>query len=177
MSERRQERQRQQRRLLLERAMDCAAADALERQEGQAPLADVFFPEHQETLALLGEMLERVGLQETCLALARHQEEDRDHWLRRLAFIEADPGLRARREVLDRDYLGLYTTHFQRWGAAGPAGERSAAFEAGSLLGALRTAERLWVAGQGRPPLPVLVQEALALLWPALYPHVRRHAR
>lgn len=74
--------------------------------------------------------------------------------------------LRARRE--DRGHLALYTAHFQRWGAAGPAGERSAALEAGALLGALHTAERLWLAAQGRPPLPVLVQEALALLWPAL---------
>ena len=29
--------------------------------------------------------------------------------------------------------------------------------------------------GGGRPLLPVLVQEALALLWPALYAHARRH--
>jgi len=28
---------------------------------------------------------------------------------------------------------------------------------------------------EGRPVLPVLVQEALALLWPALYAHARRH--
>lgn len=159
--------------------MDRAAleARAVTELQGGPPPEDLFFPEHPETLALLGEMLERVGLQETCLALARHQEEDRDHWLRRLAFIEAEPSLQARRAVLDQGYLTLYTAHFQRWGAAGPAGERSAAFEAGSLLGALRAAERLWVAGNGRPPLPVLVQEALATLWPALYPHLRRHAR
>jgi hypothetical protein len=32
------------------------------------------------------------------------------------------------------------------------------------------------VTSGGRPVLPVLVQEALALLWPALYGHARRHA-
>ena len=42
-------------------------------------------------------------------------------------------------------------------------------------LAALRGAERLWVRGGGRPVLPVLVQEALAVLWPALYGHARRH--
>jgi len=41
----------------------------------------------------------------------------------------------------------------------------------------LREAERLWVAGNGRPMLPVLVHEALGLLWPALYPQAKRHGR
>lgn len=188
MSERRLERQRLQRRALLERAMDRAALDGFEALASSDPatepglrtlgsVEDLFFPEHGETVTLLGEMLERIGLLETCLALARHREEDRDHWLRRLAFIEAQPRLRIRREHLDQDLRDVYRTHFQRWGAAGPAGERSAAFEAAAVLGALREAERLWVAGNGRPALPVLVHEALSTVWPALYAHARRHVR
>jgi len=185
MSERRLERQRLQRRLLLERAMERVLAEDAERGReaglatgSKGPLPeDVFFPEHGETLELLGRMLDRVGLLETCLALARHQEEDRDHWLRRLAFIEAQPRLRLQRAKLDQELAACFAGHFRRWGAAGPAGERGAAFEAAALLGVLREAERQWLAGEGRPALTVLVQEALGLLWPALYPHLRKHTR
>jgi hypothetical protein len=193
MSERRLERQRLQRRSLLERAMDQVAADGFEVLDPDAAAReagltlrslgrlhrkeDIFFPEHGETLMLLGEMLEGAGLLETCLALARFQEEDRDHWLRRLAFIDAQPRLRAYRVLLDRDYRALFSDHFRRWGAGGPAGERQAAFEAACVLAAFREAERQWVEGNGRPLLPVLVHEALAVLWPALYAHARRHAR
>ena len=137
--------------------------------------ASLFFHDHADLVRGLGESLERAGLPEACQALARHLEEDRDHWLRRLERIEADPGLRARRAELDRDYLELLTAHFGRWGAAGPQGDRTAQLEACLLLAALRGAERLWVAGRGRPVLPVLMQEALALVWPALYGHARRH--
>jgi hypothetical protein len=174
MSERRLERQRQQRRLLLERAMErvlLEGPDAVDR------LEEVCFPEHCETVELLEEMLGRVGLLETCLALARHMEEEKDHWLRRLAFIDSQPRLRLRRQELDQDQLALFREHFERFGATGPAGERSSAVEAACLLAALREAERQWMAGSGRPALPVLVYEALAVVWPALYPHVRRHAR
>ena len=135
----------------------------------------LFFHDHADLVRGLGESLDRAGLEEACQALARHQEEDREHWLRRLARIEAEPALRARRAELDRDYLELFTAHFGRWGAAGAQGERIAQLEATLLLAALRGAERLWVQGQGRPVLPVLMQEALALVWPALYGHARRH--
>jgi hypothetical protein len=190
MNERRLERQRLQRRTLLERAMDRAVRDGfdaldpgeLARDAGvslRTPglLEDLFFPEHAETLMLLGEMLERVGLLETCLALARHQEDERDHWLRRLAFIDSQNRLHAHRVRLDSDIQAAFAVHFQRWGAAGPAGDRAAVFEAAYVVAALREAERLWVAGYGRPPLPVLVHEALSILWPALYPHAQRHMR
>jgi hypothetical protein len=165
MGGRRQERQEQQRREALERAMAIPepGAEAL------------FFHDHTELVRGLGEAVERSGLAEALQALARHLEEDRDHWLRRLERIEADPALRARRAALDQDYLDLFAAHFGRWGAAGPQGERIAQLEAALLLAALRGAERLWVRGGGRPVLPVLVQEALAVLWPALYGHARRH--
>jgi hypothetical protein len=136
---------------------------------------DLYFHDHADLVRGLAEAIERSGLAEACQALARHLEEDRDHWLRRLARVEAEPALRARRAELDRDYLEVLTRHFHHWGAAGVQGERLAELEAGLLLAALRGAERLWVKGQGRPVLPVLVQEALALLWPALYAHARRH--
>ncbi|MDR3670402.1 MAG: hypothetical protein P4L36_06140 [Holophaga sp.] len=165
MDGRRQERQRQRRREALERAMDLPEA-------GEAAL---FFHDHDDLVRGLGESLERAGLAEACLALARHLEEDREHWLRRLERIEAEPALRARRAELDRDYHELLAAHFGRWGAAGAQGERTAQLEAGLLLAALRGAERLWVQGHGRPVLPVLMQEALALVWPALYGHARRH--
>ncbi len=190
MSERRLERQRLQRRALLERVMDRAALegfDALDPGElahelggglrSPGRVEDLFFPEHGETLTLLGEMLERVGLLETCLALARHQQEEQEHWLRRLAFIENQPRLQAHRLRLERDLQAVLAAHFERWGAAGPLGERTASFEAACVLSALREAERLWVAGNGRPALPVLVHEALSVLWPALYAHARRHIR
>jgi AcrR family transcriptional regulator len=156
--------------------------EALERAIAGAPgpvgleTADLFFHDHQDLARGLGEALERAGLEEALQALARHLEEDREHWLRRLERIEAEPALRARRVELDQDYLELFAAHFRRWGAAGVQAERLAEIEAGLVLAALRGALRLWVRGQGRPVLPVLVQEALALLWPALYAHARRHS-
>jgi hypothetical protein len=165
MGGRRQERQLQQRREALERAMD----------QPEAGTEDLFFHDHADLVRGLAESVERSGLPEACQALARHMEEDRDHWLRRLERIEADPVLRARQAELDRDYRELFAAHFGRWGAAGSQGERTAELEACLLQAALRGAERLWVKGRGRPVLPVLVQEALALLWPALYGHARRH--
>ena len=135
----------------------------------------LFFHDHGDLVAAFGECLERAGLLEACLALARHLEEDRDHWLRRLAAVEAEPRLRARRAALELDYLAVLAAHFRRWGAGGTQGERVAELEASCLLGALQGAQRLWLRGQGRPVLPVLVQEGLAVLWPALYAHARRH--
>jgi len=165
MGGKRQERQIQQRREALERAMELPEAGPEE----------LFFHDHADLVRGLAESLERAGLPEACQALARHLEEDRDHWLRRLERIEAEPALRARRAALDQDYLELFAGHFGRWGAGGSQGDRTAQLEACLLLAALRGAERLWVRGHGRPILPVLVQEALALLWPALYAHARRH--
>jgi hypothetical protein len=165
MNGRRQDREQQRRREALERAMGLP----------EPVEAALCFHDHADLVRGLAESLERAGLPEACQALARHMEEDRDHWLRRLERIEAEPALRARRTELDRDYLELFTGHFGRWGAAGAQGERIAQMEAGLLLAALRGAERLWVQGRGRPMLPVLVQEAVALLWPALYGHARRH--
>jgi hypothetical protein len=165
MNGNRKERQLQQRREALERAMELPEA-------GEASL---FFHDHADLVRGLGESLERAGLPEACQALARHLEEDRDHWLRRLERIAAEPALRARQAELDQDYLDLFAAHFGRWGAAGIQGERTAQLEACLLLAALRGAQRLWLRGQGRPMLPVLVQEALALVWPALYGHARRH--
>lgn len=138
---------------------------------------DLFFHDHADLLSGLREALDQSGLAEACLALARHLEEDREHWLRRLAAIQADPVLAGRRAHLDQDYLELFAGHFRRWGAAGVQGERVADLEAGLALAALRGAERLWLRGQGRPVLPVLVQEALAVAWPALYAHAKRYPR
>ena len=138
---------------------------------------DLFFHDHADLVRGLAEALERSGLVEACQALARHLEDDREHWLRRLERIAADPALRARQAELDRDYMDLFAGHFRRWGAAGSHGERVADLEACLTLAALRGAERLWVKGQGRPVLPVLVQEALAVLWPALYGHARRYQK
>lgn len=153
--------------------MELAAAEVPAEPEVLGP----FFHDHGEMVEGFRDLLGRSGLMEACLAMARHQEEDRDHWLRRLALMEADPVLRARRTALDGDYLEVLREHFSRWGAGGPQGERAAALEAGFALAALRCAERLWLAGQGRPILPVLVEEALGLLWPALYGHARRHLK
>ena len=136
----------------------------------------LFFHDHDQFLAGFAEVLERAGLVEACLTLARHLEEDRDHWLRRLALVEAQAGLRSRRAALDLDYLAVLSAHFRRWGAAGAQGERLAELEAACLFGAWQGALRLWVRGAGRPVLPVLTQEALGLLWPALYTHARRHS-
>ena len=173
---RRQERRDQGRREALERAME-----ALEARDPRALAAvetlDLFFHDHADLVRGLGEVLERSGLEEACLALARHLEDDRDHWLRRLERIQAEPVLRARRAELEADYLEQFAGHFRRWGAAGAYGERVAELEAGLLLAALRGAERLWVKGRGRPVLPVLVQEALGVAWPALYAHARRHGK
>ena len=135
----------------------------------------LFVHDHGDWVAGFGEVLEASGLVEACLALARHMEEDREHWLRRLALVESEPRLRARRAALDLDYLAVLAAHFRRWGAAGVQGERVADLEAACVQGALQGAQRLWIKGQGRPVLPVLVKEALGVLWPALYAHARRH--
>ena len=175
------------RRLALERAMDQVEAGAdpgapellLESGLATRAFADpesLFFHDHGEQVAGLAELLERSGLVEACLALARHLEEDRDHWLRRLAMVEAQPRLRARRAVLDQEYLAVFAAHFRRWGAGGVQGERVADLEAACLLGALQGAQRLWVRGGGSPILPVLMQEALGVIWPALYAHARRYS-
>ena len=175
------------RRLALERVMDQVEAGAdpggpeLLLHSGLATRAfadpeSLFFHDHGEQVAGLAELLERSGLVEACLAQARHLEEDRDHWLRRLALVEAQPRLRARRALLDLEYLAVYGAHFRRWGAAGAHGERVADLEAACLLGAVQGAHRLWVRGGGAPALPVLMQEALGVIWPALYAHARRHS-
>jgi hypothetical protein len=168
----RRERQEQMRREALERAMEGPGDPS-----GSTPPAtrDLFFHDHADLVAGLTEALARAGLAEAFLALARHLEEDRDPWLRRLARIQGDPVLAARRAELDQDYRDALADHFRRWGAAGTQGERVADLEAELALAALRGAERLWVRGKGRPVLPVLVQEALAVVWPALYAHARRH--
>ena len=166
MNGRRQDREQQRRREALERAMGLP----------EPVEAALCFHDHADLVRGLAESLERAGLPEACQALARHLEEDREHWLRRLERIEAEPALRARRAELDRDYLDLFAAHFGRWGMAGTQGERIAQLEACLLLAVLRGAERLWVQGRGRPVLPVLVQEALAVVWPALYGHARRHS-
>jgi hypothetical protein len=178
MNGRRQERQLQQRREALERAMDLLQAGTpLAELPDQTPaqLGAIFFHDHADLVRGLAEVLERQGLPEACHALARHLEDDRDLELRRLEVMAAEPALRAQRAVLDRDYQAVLAAHFRRWGAAGAHGERQAELEADLALAALRGAERLWVRGHGRPVLPVLVQEALSLLWPALYAHARRH--
>jgi len=167
----RQERQAQQRREDLEWALAGQATGL----RSPADLEAVFFHDHADLVRGLAEVLERKGLVEAFQALAGHVEEDRDLWLRRLERMEADPALRLRRLALDQDYLGVLQDHFSRLGAAGPQGDRIAALEADLTLAALRGAERLWVQGHGRPVLPVLAQEALAVLWPALYGHARRH--
>lgn len=143
----------------------------------EAGETSLFFHDHADLVRGLAEALEGSGLAEACQALARHLEEDREHWLRRLERIAAEPALRARRELLDRDYLEVFAGHFRRWGAAGSQGERVAELEACLTLAALRGAERLWVQGGGRPVLPVLIQEALAVLWPAIYGHARRYQK
>ncbi len=142
----------------------------------QADLEAILFHDHADLVRGLAEVLDRAGLVEAFQALARHLEEDGGPWLRRLERIEADPALRARRAELDRDYLEVLSGHFRRWGAAGPQGERTSDLEATLALAALHGAQRLWVKGRGRPVLPVLVDEALAVLWPALYAHARRHS-
>jgi len=162
----RAERQRQQRREALERAL--ADPDAPDRE-------DLCFHDHGELVAGFAAALEQSDLVEACLGWARYLEEDRDHWLRRLERIEAEPALRARRAALEAEYLEAFAVHFRRWGAGGAQGERASELEAACLLGALRGAERLWLRERGRPILPVLVQEAVGLLWPALYAHARRH--
>ena len=169
------ERQQQKRREALEQAMALLEGPAEVGLIAPGELEARFFHDHADLLAGLSEVLERQGLVEAFLALARHLEEDRESWLRRLALLQAHPGLRARRAELEADYLSCLATHFSRWGAAGTQGERVSEHEAGLALAALRGAERLWLRGGGRPVLPVLVQEALAVAWPALYGHARRH--
>ena len=125
----------------------------------------------------MAEVLEKQGLPEAFQALAAHCQEDADHWLRRLACLEREPDLRALRAALERDYLEVFRTPFRRWGAGGAQGERVSDLEAALALAALRGAERLWLEGRGRPMLPVLAQEALAVVWPSIYAHARRHHR
>lgn len=136
---------------------------------------DLFFLDHDDLVASLATALREVGLLEALMAYARHLEDERELWLRRLAAQRSDARLRGRASELESDYLACLAAHFRHWGAAGAMGERAAEFEAAALLGALRRAEGLWLEGRGRPQLPVLLHEALVLLWPALYPHQKRN--
>lgn len=191
MSGRRTERLQVQRRNLLVRALDQAEREGLEalvpealaRSEG-LPLRslgpepeDVFFPDEDDLRAAFADVLDHAGLLEAALAWARHLQEDSDLWRRRLVLVGREARLRLRRLTLDEAWRDMLVRHFARWGAAGPAGERTAALEAELTLAALRGVERRWVEGGGRPQLPVLVHEALAQLWPALYAHARRQGR
>lgn len=188
MTDRRQERLRSQRRNLLLRALERAEAGGLEglvpaelvRAEG-FPLRglgpdpeDLFFPEEADLREGFAQVLAQAGLLEAALAWARHLQEEEGLWRRRLELCAREPRLARRRTALDEGWRDLLREHFQRYGAPGPAGERVAALEAGLVLAALRGAERLWAEGGGRPLLPVLVHEALALLWSALYVHARK---
>lgn len=171
----RRERQLQKKREILDRALTALDSGGPADVRSQAELEAIFFHDHADLVRGLAEVLDRSGLVEAFQALARHLEEDAGPWLRRLERIEADPALRARRAGLDRDYLEVLSDHFRRLGAAGPQGERISELEAALALAALQGAQRLWVKGRGRPVLPVLVDEALAVVWPALYAHARRH--
>ncbi len=173
MAGHRRERQIQRWREALDRGADGGGPEG---DLTPAQVEDLFFHDHEDLVRGLEEALARAGAQEALLALARHLEEDRDHWLLRLECIQARPALRGRGEALEADYREVFAAHFRRLGAAGAQGERIARLEADLLLAALRGAQRLWVQGRGRPVLPVLVQEALAVVWPALYGHARRHA-
>lgn len=168
MKDRRRDRARTQRRLAVARAVDRVEA------EGADGLEDLLFLDEDDLLAGFGEALEAVGLFDAAMAWAGHLEEDGDLWRRRLALTDREPGLRARRAELDEGWRSLLRAHFVRWGAAGVQGERIARMEAELALAALRGAERLWLEGGGRPLLPILAQEALATLWPALYGHARK---
>lgn len=188
MSGRRRQREEGQRRTLLVRALALAEDGGLEaalpgevaRLEG-FPLRslgpdpeDLFYPDETDLRTGFGEILAQAGLLEAALAWAHHLEGEGELWRRRLALQHREPRLRARRGVLDEAWGEMLEAHFLRWGAAGPAGERTSKLEAALVLAALRGAEGLWWQGNGRPRLPVLVQEALALLWPALYAHARK---
>ena len=76
----RQDRQTQKRREILERALVSGAPGLL----SQADLQATFFPDHADLVKGMAEVLERKGLVEAFQALACHMEEDRDLWLRRL---------------------------------------------------------------------------------------------
>jgi hypothetical protein len=188
MTDRRQERLRSQRRALLLRAVEGAEArglaglvlEDLARVEG-LPLRslgpepeDLFFPDETDLREAFAGILGEAGLLEATQAWARHLQEEGDLWRRRLGLCIREPRLALRRAALDEAWRELLAAHFLRWGAAGPAGERHARVEADLTLAALRSAERRWLEGGGRPILPVLAHEALAILWPALYTHARK---
>ncbi|BDU73853.1 hypothetical protein [Mesoterricola silvestris] len=175
MAEGRRGRQIQKQRELLDRTLAALETGGPTDVRSFADLDAILFHDHADLVRGLAEVLDRSGLVDAFQALARHLEEDSGLWLRRLERLEADPALRARRAERDRDYLEVLGAHFRRWGAADPQGQRVSDLEATLALAAQRGAERLWVQGRGRPVLPVLVDEALAVLWPALYAHARRH--
>ena len=81
----------------------------LEAGDPQAALAsaDLFFHDHADLVHGLAEALAGAGLVEACQALARHLEEDREHWLRRLERVEAEPALRARRMMAGISYVDV----------------------------------------------------------------------
>ena len=183
MAARRAERAQADRRVLLQRAVAQLEAEGW---GALAPLAETglrSLDEQPEGLLFLDEddlrdgflaVLGEAGLVRAVEAWAAHLEEEGELWRRRLRLQVREPRLAARRAELDEAWRQGLRAHFTRWGAAGPAGARTSALEAELVLAALRGAQRLWVEGQGRPVLPVLAQEALATLWPALYAHARK---
>ncbi|HJV48851.1 MAG TPA: hypothetical protein VJ549_06220 [Geothrix sp.] len=188
MKDRRQDRARTQRRVALARALERAESEGLgalvaelpDRATGlnardlEAQPLDLLFLDEDDLRIWFFEALDAAGLLEAALGWARHLEEESDLWRRRLRLNHLEPRLRARRAELDEAWRAQLREHFRRWGAAGVAGERVACLEADLALAALRSAERLWMEGGGRPLLPILVQEALATAWPALYAHARK---
>ncbi|GLH71548.1 hypothetical protein GETHLI_00500 [Geothrix limicola] len=188
MKDRRQDRARTQRRVALARAVErvesegltalCSAppdrGTGLNVRDFEAQPLNLLFLDEDDLRTWFSEALDAAGLVEAALGWARHLEEDSELWRRRLSLIGREARLRARRAELDEAWRALFREHFRRWGAASLAGERVASLEADLALAALRGAERLWVEGGGRPLLPILAQEALAAVWPALYAHARK---
>lgn len=117
--------------------------------------------------------LATLGLAEACMALARHLESDAARWQRLLQAVVSDPTLQAARNRHQQVRLNALIRHFETWEAATPEGQRAARFQAAWVVATLQTLEDTWVRQHGRPILPVLMHEGLALLWPALYQRVR----
>ena len=130
MAGHRRERQIQRWREALDRGADGGGPEG---DLTPAQVEDLFFHDHEDLVRGLEEALARAGAQEALLALARHLEEDRDHWLLRLECIQARPALRGRGEALEADYREVFAAHFRRLGAAGAQGERIARLEADLL--------------------------------------------
>jgi AcrR family transcriptional regulator len=130
---------------------------------------DLVFPQREERLALLTELLAaKEGeapfetVRRACLALARHYQDDRAHMLAQFRIVEAEPSLLGRELQFDRRSEDAIERAFRRGERDTPRGKRRARVRAAAVIGVVRATLREWLEGNASADLVRLGRETLA---------------